>query len=345
MKTALQLALLLSFLSACGSHRVLRQIDEVPLPPEAEGTGEKELMDYQYTVKANDTLKSIARKELGSPLLWRHLAEWNKLPPSSPPAPGTVILIPLQFRGIMGGKGATSFIEGAIRMRTPAAGSKRPDEIISIGERFVYDVKWFAITAGQASLNVLPMADIDGNRCYHFMADAKSGLVFFFKVNDRIESYTTEDRLLPIRFEKHLSEGKYRKDIIATFDRRKLEAHWGDKTGAIGPECRDLLGAFFNFRTMPIPAPGRETSVCVHTDNKNYELFINVLRRERIRVPAGDFNTIVIKPKLKFEGLWRQKGDILIWLSDDKRRIPVLVVSKVFLLGSVDVVLKKVETR
>jgi len=68
-----------------------------------------------------------------------------------------------------------------------------------------------------------------------------------------------------------------------------------------------------------------------------------VVKREKVKVPAGTFNTVCIKPKLKFEGLWRQKGDIHIWLTDDDRRLPVLVTSKVFLLGTVDIVLVKME--
>ena len=49
-----------------------------------------------------------------------------------------------------------------------------------------------------------------------------------------------------------------------------------------------------------------------------------------------------MKPKLKFEGLFRQKGDIEIWLTDDARRIPVMMNGKV-VIGSVTATLTQVE--
>ncbi len=213
------------------------------------------------------------------------------------------------------------------------------------GESLIFDVKWFFITAGQAAMRVTADETVGGERCMHFIATAKSTLVFFFKVNDVIESWSTVDGILPVKYEKHLHEGGYRKDQVATFDRAKLTATWG--SGAPVPirtDCHDLLGSFFKLRAMSFPEPGGETSMCTHTNKMDYDVIIKILRRETIKVPAGEFRTIGVKPRLKFEGLFRQKGDIEIWLTDDAAHMPVLVKSRVFLLGSVDVVLVKKET-
>jgi hypothetical protein len=37
----------------------------------------------------------------------------------------------------------------------------------------------------------------------------------------------------------------------------------------------------------------------------------------------------VVEPVLKSEGIFKSKGQTFIWISDDKRRIPVQVKSKV----------------
>jgi hypothetical protein len=37
----------------------------------------------------------------------------------------------------------------------------------------------------------------------------------------------------------------------------------------------------------------------------------------------------VIKPLMKSEGIFYRKGDIIIWLTDDMKRIPVMVQTKV----------------
>jgi len=350
-KRAAMLIIATAFLAACGGYVVRKIEGPRPLPADkSESTATEEEgnpLVVKHIVGKGETLRSIARDELGSELLWRNLMEWNKLNESEQPAPGKEIEVPVAFRGMLGGHMASATVLAGSRPKTPPAPPRfpahSPAKVLPMGERLVYDVKWFALKAGQANMNIVERKIIDGTDCFHFLAQAKSGLIFFFKVDDRIESYSTASDLLPVRFEKHLSEGKYRKDKVVTFDRVKMVSRSGDAVEPLGQNCRDLLGSFFYYRTMPLPGLGKETPLCINSDGKNYEVFTEVLRRERVKVPAGEFNTVLIKPKMKFEGLWRQKGDILIWLTDDARRIPVLVSSKVFLLGSVDIVLVKME--
>ena len=44
---------------------------------------------------------------------------------------------------------------------------------------------------------------------------------------------------------------------------------------------------------------------------------------------SGEFDTIVIKPVLKSEGIFLKTGDIYIWVTDDDKKLPVLLKSKV----------------
>jgi len=53
-------------------------------------------------------------------------------------------------------------------------------------------------------------------------------------------------------------------------------------------------------------------------------------------VPAGKFDCILVEPVLKSEGVFKSKGSIYVWVTDDDRRIPVLVKSKVP-VGSISV--------
>lgn len=304
----------------------------------------------EITTKRGDTLQAIAVRHLGHKMLWRQLMEWNKLPygPTDPLPEGTRVVVPLAFRALAGADAApVAPIQALPRKAAPPVAHLNevpPEKVFRIGEQLTFDVRWFAITAGQGILTVAPQQTIDGTPCWHFVATAVSRMIFFFKVVDRIESFSSTDRLLPVRFEKHVHEGHYRKDQSGWFDRKRMIARWGDEPEApLGPDCRDLLGAFYYVRATVLPAPGTDATVCIHTGGKNYQMIINVLRRETIRVPAGEFKTVVIKPRLKFEGLFRQQGDVTIWLTDDVAHTPVLVQSKVFLLGSVNIVLTKQE--
>jgi hypothetical protein len=55
---------------------------------------------------------------------------------------------------------------------------------------------------------------------------------------------------------------------------------------------------------------------------------IRVLRRERVKVPAGEFDAIVIQPIIKAKGIFAEGGRAELWLSDDNNRIMLQLRSK-----------------
>ena len=66
-------------------------------------------------------------------------------------------------------------------------------------------------------------------------------------------------------------------------------------------------------------------------DKSNWPLVVRVVRRQKITVPAGTFNTVLVEPALRKEGLFIQKGKKLeIWLTDDERHMPVFMRVEVF---------------
>ena len=64
-----------------------------------------------------------------------------------------------------------------------------------------------------------------------------------------------------------------------------------------------------------------------------------MLRKERVKVPAGTFNAIVIQPVIKTKGIFSENGHAEIWLSDDDRRIMLQLKSKLS-FGSLNLYLK-----
>jgi hypothetical protein len=48
-----------------------------------------------------------------------------------------------------------------------------------------------------------------------------------------------------------------------------------------------------------------------------------------VRTPAGDFSTIKVKTRPLYEGVFLNKGEVHIWLTDDRRKVPVLMKSKI----------------
>ena len=87
---------------------------------------------------------------------------------------------------------------------------------------------------------------------------------------------------------------------------------------------------------------GQSVFIENHADKKNYPLEIKVLRKERVKVPAGKFDCIVVEPVMRSAGVFSHKGKLTVWLTDDDVRIPVLMKSKV-MIGSISAVLTDVE--
>jgi hypothetical protein len=209
------------------------------------------------------------------------------------------------------------------------------------GEYLLFSIQYGLIYAGDATLEVRNIAEIGGRRAYHIVSEARTNKTFdiLFKVRDRHESFIDWDHLYTLRFEKHLREGKFRRDDEVDFDQERHMAYYPSDTVGIPPNTQDFLSALYYFRTVDIE-PGQAMAMANHTDGKNYPIFIKVLRRERVTVPAGEFDCIVIEPVLETTTIFENTGKLTIWMTDDTVRMPVLMRSKV-IVGSFEAVLKE----
>jgi hypothetical protein len=78
---------------------------------------------------------------------------------------------------------------------------------------------------------------------------------------------------------------------------------------------------------MPLE-PGLSKYFDIFDTKKLWHTEVQILRKEKIRVQSREFNTILIKPNLQSEGIFKRTGDIFIWVTDDDRKLPVLMKSK-----------------
>ncbi len=209
------------------------------------------------------------------------------------------------------------------------------------GEKLTFSIQYGLIYAGDATLEVRNIAVIDSVKTYHIISIARTNRAFdlIFKVRDRVESFMDYDNLFSLRFEKHLREGKFRRDEQVTFDQGQHLAIYEDKKVPIPPNTHDFLTALYYVRTLPINV-GQAISMANHTGGKNYPIYIKVLGRERVKVPAGEFDCIVVEPVLQTTSIFEHKGKLTIWLTDDTVRMPVLMRSKV-VIGAFEAVLKE----
>ncbi|HKI83497.1 MAG TPA: DUF3108 domain-containing protein [Candidatus Krumholzibacteria bacterium] len=194
------------------------------------------------------------------------------------------------------------------------------------GEEAVFNISYGVISAGEGTLSVMPYLDYDGSHCYHFRTRARSNRFFsaIFRVRDQADSFMDSDSLVTRYFNKHLREGSFRRDVEIHFDQKHNKAYFPDgRVNEIAPDTQDVLSAFFKVRAMKLEV-GMEFDVPTHGDKEMYPLKVKVLRRETIDNDAlGKIDCVVVQPFLADDGLFKHEGDLLLWMSDDERHIPV----------------------
>jgi hypothetical protein len=215
---------------------------------------------------------------------------------------------------------------------------------IVVGENLQFEIKWGVVSAGTASMRVAGIEEFEGNPSFHVIANASSNAVFdkIYPVRDHFESYMDENDLRSNAFKKHLREGTFRRDQIVRKDHRAGKAYYHD--GAVvdmAPGSYDVLSAFYAVRTLPLEK-GKEFYLNSHTDKKNYPIKVTILGRERVEVPAGTFDCVVVEPTLRSGDFIKNEGSLKIWLTDDARRMPVQMKSRIP-VGSVVVALQSFE--
>ena len=235
---------------------------------------------------------------------------------------------------------ASSKLSAKARAKADAKLPHYANHAYALGEVLTFAVQYFNVTGGYATLSVTETTQESGRACLHIQARAKTQAFFetFFKVRDTIDSYIDLQSLAPWRYEKHLHEGGYSADASYVYDQRAhkmLEPAKGKQID-IEPETQDVLSCFYRFRNMDLKV-GSTVSMPVADDMmKKYTLKIDVLKKERVHSLAGDFDCVEVQPHLLSAGVFQQKGEVFIWVTDDARHIPVKIKSKIA-IGSINI--------
>jgi len=212
------------------------------------------------------------------------------------------------------------------------------------GEHLVFDISYGFITAGSAVLEIAATDTIAGRDCYRveFRVNSLPSFSWIYRVEDHYLTYIDEATIAPWKFEQHIREGSYSRDFIAEFDQRKHVAKTDKGTYPIPPYVHDILSAFYFARTIDyaLLKAGDQVQLSNFYKDTTYDLVVRVLGRQQLEVAAGTFNTVVIEPLVKEGGLIKTEGRIVVWLTDDERKIPIRVNTKV-VIGSIDTELKE----
>jgi Protein of unknown function (DUF3108) len=232
----------------------------------------------------------------------------------------------------------------AVALLAASTAASAADLPFQPGERLVFRITYLHLLAGRAWLSV--EAGEGDAPTLRFVEEAQSegffAWLFHFRVKDRAVAEWEPGTSCSWGIEKHLREGRAVREQVIRFDPAAGVATVSDpKIDAtrfeVEPCVLDVLSALYVTRIRGV-AEGEPLYLPVFDNGKHYRLGVRFVRREILDLPpplGPRTPAVVVEPQLlEGTGLFVKKGRLLIWLTDDQRRLPVRVRSKVA-IGSV----------
>ncbi len=218
------------------------------------------------------------------------------------------------------------------------------------GEKLTYSISWSNIvTAGVSTMEVTACKPMDDRPTYCIESTTRSvGLLnAVYPVREFVESVVDARDLYSLSYSLRESLGGKKRERTMIHDLAAGTVsvsinNDAPKTYPVPARVQDALSALYYLRTRQDFVVGKPVVMDVHDGDKTWSVEVFTLGKERITTPAGAFATIKLKTYPKYEGVFMHKGEIYIWLTDDARRIPVLMKSTIS-IGSIMATLTKIE--
>jgi hypothetical protein len=216
-------------------------------------------------------------------------------------------------------------------------------------EQLKFKIKYGIISAGYATLSVQDSVVYRNKKCVKFLSTTRTNSTFdhIFKVRDFTESTWDPQKQISYKFLKKLNEGKYHQyrihlyypNINASYYLRYSfkKSKFKQTRMDIPVNTQDVLSAFYSVREKKL-IPGKKIVVNVTVDGVNYPATILVHKIVKLKTMYGKIECVPIEPLLQSEAVFKQNGKILIYLTNDDYKLPVLLESKV-IFGSFKAVL------
>lgn len=225
-----------------------------------------------------------------------------------------------------------------------------PNESFTSGEVLKYKVHYGPITAAEAVIDVAPTLQyINGRPCYRTTVYGKTTSSFdlFIRIRDTWQSYIDTAAIMPQRFHRNIEEGSYRKRETIDFNHYKNTASVEKKkknrkeetsTHKVPDNVQDIVSGFYYLRTLNFDnmRVGEKVNVKGFFDDEVFNMQVTYKGKEVVSTKAGDIRAIKLLPKMPKNELFKGEDAIIVYLSDDRNKIPVLIEAEMF-VGSVKV--------
>lgn len=202
-----------------------------------------------------------------------------------------------------------------------------------------YNVIGIYINAGTATFTTSSERFQD-NDVFHVVGEGTTNSKYdwIFKVRDRYESYFSSANLQPIKFIRHVNEGKYKKHEEVVFNPETNTAVTNKGVYKVPENVQDVISIMYYARNINYDQykPGDKIPFSMFLDNKVYNMYIHYRGKETVKTKYGKFSAIKLKPLLLKGNIFDGGEKMTIWITDDANHIPVRIESPIS-VGSVKV--------
>jgi hypothetical protein len=210
-----------------------------------------------------------------------------------------------------------------------------------VGERFTYGAKYGIFSVGTAIMEVAGIDTIRGAEAVHLRFRITGGALWYH-LDQTLESWVGRHDFRSRRFVSVQDERdrhrEHRYEIYPDSGFYREEGR--DTTLATVAEPLDDAAFLYWIRTVPLEIGKRYQYARYFRPDRN-PVIIEVLRRERVSVAGRKWDALVVRPRIpQARGIFAEKSETRIWISDDARRI-VLAIQSNFSFGQVTLKLKE----
>jgi hypothetical protein len=233
---------------------------------------------------------------------------------------------------------------------SPVSPQSSPDQrAFPSAETLTYSIEWRLINAGTARVSL----ERSGGGWQTHLNLESAGLVSkMYKVNDYLTSHY-EGEFCIENSTLNSVEGKRKRDTHVTYDSARNKAAYTERdlvknSGKQGefdiPSCvRDVLGALVYLRTQNVEI-GHSLEIPMSDGKKFAVARIDSQEREDIKIDKTVYKTVRYEAFIFNRVLYTRSGRLLVWLTEDGRRVPVRIQIRTgFPIGTVTVQLDKQE--
>jgi hypothetical protein len=220
-------------------------------------------------------------------------------------------------------------------------------------ETLSYSIEWRLIYAGSARLHLAPQTSAGRPEWQSQLHLESGGLVSkLYKLDDNY-LVQMEDQFCATSSDLNATEGKRRRETKVSFDRKARKANYVERdlikkseehAETEIPACvSDIIGGLYKLRSLKLE-PGQNTQIPLSDGKKSVLARVEAQEREEIKTKLGVFKTVRYEAFVFNGVLYKKNARLLIWLTDDSRRLPVQVRARMpFPIGSITLQLDKEE--